>query len=45
MPVDEPGRVWWRDGVLYQIYPRSYMDTNDDGVFALAAVGLGCGVG
>ena len=32
MPADEDGRVWWRDGVLYQIYPRSYMDSNADGV-------------
>jgi alpha-glucosidase len=32
MPADKPGSVWWRDGVLYQIYPRSYLDTNGDGV-------------
>ena len=32
MPADRPGRTWWRDGVLYQIYPRSYMDTNGDGI-------------
>jgi alpha-glucosidase len=23
---------WWRDGVFYQIYPRSYQDSNGDGV-------------
>jgi alpha-glucosidase len=38
MPRDEPGRVWWRDGVLYQIYPRSYMDTNGDGVGDLRGI-------
>jgi alpha-glucosidase len=35
---DEPGRSWWRDGVLYQIYPRSYMDANGDGVGDLRGV-------
>ncbi len=24
-------RLWWRDGVIYQIYPRSFADSNDDG--------------
>src|SRR5262245_56617808 len=38
MPVDEPGRVWWRDGVLYQIYPRSYMDANGDGIGDLRGI-------
>ena len=23
---------WWRGAVIYQIYPRSYMDSNNDGV-------------
>jgi alpha-glucosidase len=38
MPADEPGRTWWRDGVLYQIYPRSYMDANGDGVGDLRGI-------
>jgi alpha-glucosidase len=38
MPLDRPGRTWWRDGVLYQIYPRSYMDTNGDGVGDLRGI-------
>jgi alpha-glucosidase len=29
---------WWSEGVLYQIYPRSFMDSNDDGVGDLAGV-------
>jgi alpha-glucosidase len=38
MPRDEPGRSWWKDGVLYQIYPRSYMDTNADGIGDLRGI-------
>jgi len=25
-------REWWRDAVVYQIYPRSYQDDNGDGI-------------
>jgi alpha-glucosidase len=38
MPGDREGRTWWRDGVLYQIYPRSYMDTNGDGIGDLRGI-------
>ena len=24
--------LWWRDGVIYQIYPRSFADSNQDGL-------------
>ena len=30
--------VWWRDGVVYQIYPRSFMDANGDGVGDLEGI-------
>ncbi|THK38003.1 alpha-glucosidase [Ensifer sp. MPMI2T] len=27
-----PDRDWWRGAVIYQIYPRSFQDTNGDGI-------------
>ncbi|NQY64272.1 MAG: alpha-glucosidase [Alteromonadaceae bacterium] len=29
---------WWRGAVIYQIYPRSFMDTNQDGIGDLAGI-------
>ena len=29
---DPAERLWWRDGVIYQIYPRSFQDSDGDGV-------------
>jgi glycosidase len=29
---------WWRRGVVYEVYPRSFLDTDGDGVRDLRGV-------
>ena len=36
--TDAQNIEWWRGAVIYQIYPRSFLDTNDDGIGDLNGV-------
>lgn len=33
-----PNRKWWKEAVVYQIYPRSFKDTNGDGIGDLKGI-------
>ena len=31
-------RKWWKEGVAYQIYPKSFCDSNGDGIGDLRGI-------
>lgn len=37
-PAQQSKRPWWKAGVVYQICPRSFQDSNDDGVGDLKSI-------
>lgn len=38
MPPPEPSRAWWKEAVVYQIYPASFLDSNGDGLGDLPGI-------
>ena len=37
-PVDAEGHQWWQHAVFYEIYPRSFADSNNDGIGDLSGI-------
>lgn len=37
-PGVRPARAWWKEAVVYQVYPRSFADASGDGVGDLAGI-------
>jgi alpha-glucosidase len=37
-PLTETARAWWRGATIYQIYPRSFADSNGDGIGDLPGI-------
>src|SRR5437588_7114287 len=36
--ADTSARKWWKEAVVYQIYPRSFRDSNGDGIGDLKGI-------
>ena len=36
--MEQKQQLWWKDAVMYQIYPKSFNDTNGDGIGDLEGI-------